>query len=85
MEGEEVNIFEVLPLFRLNDGDGGFYIDKAAVVSRDPEDPDDTGKQNVGIYRIEVKGKRKLALQPVPTSPSICARQRRSARTFPSP
>jgi vanillate/4-hydroxybenzoate decarboxylase subunit C len=66
VEGEEVNIFEVLPLFRLNDGDGGFYIDKAAVVSRDPEDPDDTGKQNVGIYRIEVKGKRKLALQPVP-------------------
>jgi UbiD family decarboxylase len=66
VEGEEVNIFDVLPLFRLNDGDGGFYIDKAAVVSKDPEDPDDSGKQNVGIYRIEVKGKRKLALQPVP-------------------
>ncbi|MDT7764436.1 MAG: vanillate/4-hydroxybenzoate decarboxylase subunit, partial [Mycobacterium sp.] len=29
-------------------------------------DPEDSGKQNVGIYRIEVKGKRKLALQPVP-------------------
>jgi len=66
VEGEEVNVFDVLPLFRLNDGDGGFYIDKAAVVSKDPEDPDDSGKQNVGIYRIEVKGKRKLALQPVP-------------------
>jgi 4-hydroxybenzoate decarboxylase len=66
VEGEEINVFDVLPLFRLNDGDGGFYIDKAAVVSRDPEDPDNTGKQNVGIYRIEVKGKRKLALQPVP-------------------
>jgi vanillate/4-hydroxybenzoate decarboxylase subunit C len=66
VEGEEVNIFDVLPLFRLNDGDGGFYIDKAAVVSKDPEDPDNSGKQNVGIYRIEVKGKRKLALQPVP-------------------
>jgi 4-hydroxybenzoate decarboxylase len=66
VSGEDVNIFEVLPLFRLNDGDGGFYIDKAAVVSKDPEDPDNSGKQNVGIYRIEVKGKRKLALQPVP-------------------
>lgn len=66
MDGDEVNVFEVLPLVRLNDGDGGFYIDKAAVVSKDPEDPDNSGKQNVGIYRIQVKGKRRLALQPVP-------------------
>ncbi len=51
---------------RLNDGDGGFYLDKACVVSRDPLDPDNFGKQNVGIYRMEVKGKRKLGLQPVP-------------------
>ncbi|EFC6322155.1 UbiD family decarboxylase [Escherichia coli] len=27
---------------------------------------DNFGKQNVGIYRMEVKGKRKLGLQPVP-------------------
>ncbi|GAA1790745.1 non-oxidative hydroxyarylic acid decarboxylases subunit C [Actinomadura chokoriensis] len=66
MDGDDVDIFEVLPLVRLNDGDGGFYIDKAAVVSKDPEDPDNSGKQNVGIYRIQVKGKRRLALQPVP-------------------
>ncbi|MFJ6122301.1 UbiD family decarboxylase [Streptomyces sp. 3212.3] len=66
MDGDEVDIFQVLPLIRLNDGDGGFYIDKAAVVSRDPGDPQNFGNQNVGIYRIEVKGKRRLALQPVP-------------------
>ncbi|WP_329459841.1 non-oxidative hydroxyarylic acid decarboxylases subunit C [Streptomyces sp. NBC_01497] len=66
LEGDDVDIFSVLPLIRLNDGDGGFYIDKAAVVSRDPEDAENNGKQNVGIYRIEVKGKRKLAIQPVP-------------------
>jgi UbiD family decarboxylase len=66
MTGEDVDIFKVLPLVRLNDGDGGFYIDKAAVVSKDPDDPDNSGKQNVGIYRIEVKGKARLALQPVP-------------------
>ncbi|MEV5413123.1 non-oxidative hydroxyarylic acid decarboxylases subunit C [Thermopolyspora sp. NPDC052614] len=66
LDGDEADIFKVLPLVRLNDGDGGFYIDKAAVVSKDPEDPDNTGKQNVGIYRIQVKGKRRLALQPVP-------------------
>lgn len=66
MEGDDVDIFRVLPLIRLNDGDGGFYIDKAAVVSKEPEDPANSGSQNVGIYRIEVKGRRKLALQPVP-------------------
>ncbi|MFJ9123741.1 non-oxidative hydroxyarylic acid decarboxylases subunit C [Streptomyces sp. NPDC102340] len=65
-EGEDVDLFSVLPLFRLNDGDGGFYLDKAAVVSRDPEDRDDFGKQNVGIYRIEVLGANRLAIQPVP-------------------
>ncbi|MDQ0379555.1 non-oxidative hydroxyarylic acid decarboxylases subunit C [Amycolatopsis thermophila] len=66
LEGDDVDLFRVLPLFRLNDGDGGFYLDKAAVVSRDPEDPENFGKQNVGVYRMEVKGRAKLGLQPVP-------------------
>ncbi|MFF7364430.1 non-oxidative hydroxyarylic acid decarboxylases subunit C [Streptomyces sp. NPDC008125] len=65
-EGADVDLFSVLPLFRLNDGDGGFYLDKAAVVSRDPEDPDNFGKQNVGTYRIQVIGANRLAFQPVP-------------------
>ncbi|ONF74385.1 non-oxidative hydroxyarylic acid decarboxylases subunit C [Amycolatopsis keratiniphila] len=64
--GEDVDLFEVLPLFRLNAGDGGFYIDKAVVVSRDPDDPDHFGKQNVGIYRMEVTGRNRLGLQPNP-------------------
>ncbi|MBY8858189.1 UbiD family decarboxylase [Nocardia sp. CA2R105] len=66
VDGDDINIFDILPLIRLNDGDGGFYLDKAAVVSKDPDDPTSTDKQNVGVYRIEIKGKRKLALQPVP-------------------
>ncbi|QDD87530.1 non-oxidative hydroxyarylic acid decarboxylases subunit C [Pseudomonas oryzihabitans] len=66
VDEEDINLFDILPLFRLNDGDGGFYLDKACVVSRDPTDPDSFAKQNVGIYRMEVKGKRKLGLQPVP-------------------
>ncbi|GAX49494.1 non-oxidative hydroxyarylic acid decarboxylases subunit C [Streptomyces olivochromogenes] len=66
VEGEDINIFDILPLVRLNDGDGGFYIDKAGIVSKDPDDPENSGKQNVGIYRIEVKGPRKLAIQPGP-------------------
>lgn len=66
VEDDEIDLFKLLPLFRLNDGDGGFYIDKACVVSRDPEDTDNFDKQNVGIYRLEVKGARRLGLQPVP-------------------
>ena len=42
------------------------HIDKAATISRDPDDPDDFGKQNVGIYRLQVKGRRKLGIQPLP-------------------
>lgn len=66
VEGDDVDLFELLPLFRLNDGDGGPYLDKAAVVSRDPDAPEDFDRQNVGIYRMQVKGPRKLAIQPVP-------------------
>ncbi|MFH9225303.1 non-oxidative hydroxyarylic acid decarboxylases subunit C [Streptomyces lydicus] len=65
-QGDDIDLFSVLPLFRLNDGDGGFYLDKAAVVSRDPDDPDDFGKQNVGTYRLQVIGNNRLAMQPVP-------------------
>ncbi|MGI5224399.1 non-oxidative hydroxyarylic acid decarboxylases subunit C [Actinoallomurus sp. CA-142502] len=64
--GDDVDLYAVLPLFRLNDGDGGHYLDKAAVVSRDPEAPDDFGRQNVGTYRMQVKGRNRLGLQPVP-------------------
>ncbi len=51
-----INLYDLLPLYRINDYDGGFYIGKANVVSRDPEHPDDFGRQNVGIYRIQVQG-----------------------------
>lgn len=66
LEGDDVDLFRVLPLFRLNAGDGGFFLDKAAVISRDPDAPDDFGRQNAGIYRMQVKDRRELGLQPVP-------------------
>lgn len=64
--GDEVDLFRALPLFRLNVEDGGFYLDKAAVISRDLTDPEHFGKQNVGVYRLQVKGPRTLGLMPVP-------------------
>jgi vanillate/4-hydroxybenzoate decarboxylase subunit C len=66
LEGGEVDLFKVLPLFRLNDGDGGFYIDKGAIITRDPENPENFDKQNVGLYRMQVKGRNRLGLQPAP-------------------
>ncbi|MDA3623828.1 non-oxidative hydroxyarylic acid decarboxylases subunit C [Saccharopolyspora sp. WRP15-2] len=66
VSGADIDLFDVLPLFRLNDGDGGFYLDKAAVISRDPDAPEDFDRQNLGIYRIEVIDRDRLALQPVP-------------------
>jgi vanillate/4-hydroxybenzoate decarboxylase subunit C len=64
---EGINLFDILPLFRLNKYDAGCYIDKAVVVSRDPDDPDNFGKQNAGIYRIQVKDVDRLGIQPLPT------------------
>jgi UbiD family decarboxylase len=61
-----INLFDILPLFRLNDHDGGFYIDKACIISKDPCDPGNFGKQNVGVYRLQVKGKDHLGIQPLP-------------------
>ncbi len=63
----DINLYDLLPLYRVNDYDGGFYIAKANVVSRDPRDPDNFGKQNVGIYRIQVHGPDCFSLLSVPS------------------
>jgi UbiD family decarboxylase len=63
---EKINLFDVLPLFRLNRNDAGFYIDKSAIVSRDPDDPENLDKQNLGMYRLQVKGRNRIGIQPVP-------------------
>jgi UbiD family decarboxylase len=58
-----INLFEVLPLYRINKYDAGFYISKGSIVTKDPEDPDNFNKQNLGTYRIQVKGKDLLGIQ----------------------
>lgn len=60
---KDINLFEILPLYRINDQDGGFFISKASIVTGDPEFPDDFGKMNVGTYRIQVKDKDKIGIQ----------------------
>jgi vanillate/4-hydroxybenzoate decarboxylase subunit C len=60
---QDINLFELLPLFRLNPGDGGPYIDKAAVITRDVSATGGDAAPNVGMYRIQVKGPDHLGLQ----------------------
>jgi len=57
---KDINIFKELPLFRINEHDGGPYLAKAVVISKDP---DDEKNQNLGIYRIQVKDKDRLGIQ----------------------
>ncbi len=63
----DINLYDLLPLYRVNEYDGGFYIAKANVVSRDPEAPDDFDRQNVGIYRIQVHGPDLISILSVPS------------------
>lgn len=64
---KDINLYDLLPLYRVNAFDGGFYIGKANIVSRDPEEPGNFGKQNVGIYRIQVHGPDRFSLLSVPS------------------
>ncbi|MEQ8387358.1 MAG: UbiD family decarboxylase [Alphaproteobacteria bacterium] len=64
---KDINLYDVLPLYRVNEYDGGFYIGKANVVSRDPHEPENFEKQNVGIYRIQVHGPDLITLLSVPS------------------
>ena len=57
---EDINIFRELPLFRVNEYDGGLFISKGVIISQDPEDPKNP---NLGIYRIQVKDKDRLGIQ----------------------
>jgi UbiD family decarboxylase len=63
---EDINLFEVLSLYRINEHDGGFYISKSLTVSRDLNEPDNFDKQNVGTYRLQVKDKDLLGIQALP-------------------
>ncbi len=49
-----------LPICRWNVEDGGPYIDKGVVITKNPE----TGVMNAGIYRMQLKGRKELGIWP---------------------
>ena len=63
---KDINLFDIFPLFRWNHGDGGFFIDKPCVISRDPDDWTNDDVENVGVYRLQVKDRNHLGIQTVP-------------------
>lgn len=66
IEGDDLNLLELLPVYKVNENDGGFYLSKASVVTADPDEPDNIDKVNVGIYRLQVQDKQTLAMQGLP-------------------
>jgi len=62
IEEDAVNLFEIIPVYRVNPLDGGFYLAKASCVTRETFNPDDFGAQNVGIYRLQIQGPREIGI-----------------------
>lgn len=57
------NLLELLPCYKVNEYDGGFYLSKASVVTKDPDDPDNFDKENVGTYRLQIQDANTLCMQ----------------------
>ncbi|OIQ52757.1 non-oxidative hydroxyarylic acid decarboxylases subunit C [Neomoorella thermoacetica] len=60
---KDINLFNIIPLFRVNRFDGGCYFAKASVISKDPDEPDNFDKENVGMYRLQVQGPDIIGMQ----------------------
>ncbi len=60
---DEINLFNILALYRINEQDSGFFLSKASIITADPNEPDNFDKLNVGTYRIQVKGKNRVSIQ----------------------
>lgn len=66
---DEFNLLEFLPMFKINGYDGGFYLSKSCVVTRDPDDPENFDRQGCGIYLSAVLDKNTIALQAMRYNP----------------
>jgi 4-hydroxybenzoate decarboxylase len=63
---QDITLYALMPLFRVNRGDGGYFIDKACAISRDTDDWDNDNVENVGVYRLQVKARNRIGIQTVP-------------------
>lgn len=63
---DDFNLLELIPVFKVNHYDGGFYSSKATIVSKDPDDPDSVDKENCGIYRLAYLDAKTMSMQGLP-------------------
>ena len=55
---EKINLTELLPVLTCHEKDAGPYMTAGFSIARDPE----TGQQNIGLHRIQVKGGNRLGI-----------------------
>jgi len=80
-----INLYELLPLFKVNPYDGGCYLSKAMVISRDPDDPDNFEKVNLGVYRLQIHGPDTIGLNVVPAHDFVVQMRAAESRNKPVP
>ncbi len=62
LETGEVDLYKTLPLFRVNEHDGGFYLHKACVVSEDMTAVVARDRMKLGMYSLQVQGRDRLGV-----------------------
>ncbi len=82
---DSFNLLELLPMHKVNEHDGGFYLSKASVVSKDPDEPDNFDKENVGIYRLQVQDANTIAMQGLPFHDIAIQMRKAEAKNEPLP
>ncbi len=75
---QDINLYDLLPVYRINEYDGGFYLAKASVASRDPQHGD-ARKQAPGGIRPAVS--RRHAVRGILAGGESRPRGRRVVRT----
>jgi UbiD family decarboxylase len=82
---KDINLYDLLPLFRVNPNDGGFYLGKASVVTQDADDPENLDLENVGMYRLQIHGPDTIGCQIAPKSQGNIPLRKHDAKGEPMP
>lgn len=72
----DFNLLEFIPLFKVNNHDGAFYLTKSFGVTRDPDDPDNDETENLTIFLMGVLDKDTIVLQAMYNPHIIKAEER---------
>jgi 2,5-furandicarboxylate decarboxylase 1 len=77
---ESLRLDELVPNILNNPGDGGAFLNYGLVVMKDP----DSGRRNVGIYRLQMRPGNRTGIWSSPTSHAGTIRAKNDARGAPT-